>query len=144
MCIRDSFNGWIDRASAENASAASYDHTQTVKEYYDLCGEFMVFGWGESLHFAPLSPRESVEDSKIRHQRLMIDKLELQQGMTVVDIGCGIGGPMRRVVRETGVRVIGVNINKIQLGKAKRLNACLLYTSPSPRDRTRSRMPSSA
>ena len=26
----------------------------------------------------------------------------------------------------------------------RRLNACLLYTSPSPRDRTRSRMPSSA
>ena len=26
----------------------------------------------------------------------------------------------------------------------KRLEACLLYTSPSPRDRTRSRMPSSA
>ena len=25
-----------------------------------------------------------------------------------------------------------------------RTNACLLYTSPSPRDRTRSRMPSSA
>ena len=28
--------------------------------------------------------------------------------------------------------------------KTKRLNSCLLYTSPSPRDRTRSRMPSSA
>jgi len=28
--------------------------------------------------------------------------------------------------------------------KANTLNACLLYTSPSPRDRTRSRMPSSA
>ena len=27
---------------------------------------------------------------------------------------------------------------------SSRLNACLLYTSPSPRDRTRSRMPSSA
>ena len=26
----------------------------------------------------------------------------------------------------------------------KRINGCLLYTSPSPRDRTRSRMPSSA
>ena len=26
----------------------------------------------------------------------------------------------------------------------KQLEACLLYTSPSPRDRTRSRMPSSA
>ena len=28
--------------------------------------------------------------------------------------------------------------------KAARLRYCLLYTSPSPRDRTRSRMPSSA
>ncbi len=117
------FNGWTDRVSAENTGAASYDHTQTVKEYYDLCSEFMVFGWGESLHFAPLSPGESVEDSKIRHQRLMIAKLELREGMTVVDIGCGVGGPMRRVVRETGVRVVGVNNNEIQLDKAKLLNS---------------------
>ena len=116
------FNGWINRASAENASAPSYDHTRTVKEYYDLCGEFMVFGWGESLHFAPLSPSESLEDSKLRHQRLMIAKLELCEGMTVVDVGCGIGGPMRRVVREAGVRVVGVNNNEIQLDKAKSLN----------------------
>ena len=29
-------------------------------------------------------------------------------------------------------------------GYKKALNTCLLYTSPSPRDRTRSRMPSSA
>ena len=28
--------------------------------------------------------------------------------------------------------------------EAKGINTCLLYTSPSPRDRTRSRMPSSA
>ena len=30
------------------------------------------------------------------------------------------------------------------LSKDQRVNICLLYTSPSPRDRTRSRMPSSA
>ena len=29
-------------------------------------------------------------------------------------------------------------------GKQKLVDTCLLYTSPSPRDRTRSRMPSSA
>ena len=31
-----------------------------------------------------------------------------------------------------------------QFRQNSRLTACLLYTSPSPRDRTRSRMPSSA
>ena len=105
-----------------DAGPAGYDHAETVKEYYDLCGDLMVFGWGESLHFAPLSPRESLEDSKTRHQRLMIAKLELREGMTVIDVGCGIGGPMRRVVREAGVRVVGVNSNEIQLDKARTLD----------------------
>ena len=43
--------------------------------------------------------------------------------MTVVDVGCGIGGPMRRVAREAGVRVVGINISSVQLEKAKRLTA---------------------
>ncbi len=117
------FEGWMDRARVDDPVLAGYDHTETVKEYYDLCNEFMVFGWGESLHFAPLSPRESLEESKVRHQRLMISKLELREGMNVIDVGCGIGGPMRRVVREAGVRVVGVNKSEIQLEKAKLLNA---------------------
>lgn len=115
--------GWMERATPEAIDSGDYDHTQLVKDYYDLYNELMTWSWGESLHFAPLAPHETLEDSKIRHQRLMIKKLDLEQGMTVVDIGCGTGGPMRRVVREAGVRVVGININKIQLEKAKRLNA---------------------
>ena len=117
------FNSWVDRAKADASGESDYDHAQTVKDYYDLCSGFMVWGWSESLHFAPLTPHESLEESKIRHQRLMISKLDMQEGMTVVDVGCGVGGPMRRVVREGGVRVVGININTIQLEKAKRLNA---------------------
>ena len=120
--VRD-FEGWTDRASREDDADQGYDHTRTVKEYYDLCTGFMVWGWGESLHFAPLSPGESLEDSKIRLQRLMISKLELRPGMTVVDIGCGIGGPMRRVAREAGVRVVGINASEVQCNRARRLNA---------------------
>ena len=119
----EQFEGWMDRASSDVPGTADYDHAQTVKEYYDMLTEFMVFGWGESLHFAPLSPAESLEDSKVRHQRLMISKLELAEGMEVIDVGCGIGGPMRRVVAEAGVKVLGVNSSEYQLGKAKSMNA---------------------
>ena len=117
------FDQWRQRMSRPDADPAGYDHSATVREYYDLCTEFMVLGWSESLHFAPLWPEESVEQSQVRHQRLMIDKLELRQGMTVIDVGCGIGGPMRRVAREAGVKVLGINNNEIQLNKAKELNA---------------------
>ena len=39
-----------------------------------------------------------------------------------------------------GLRVL----NKVENIVREEMNNCLLYTSPSPRDRTRSRMPSSA
>ena len=38
----------------------------------------------------------------------------------------------------------GARTNAIMSGFATGLSACLLYTSPSPRDRQKSRMPSSA
>ncbi len=117
------FDSWTNWASATNDGPAGYDHAKTVLEYYDLCSELMVFSWGDSLHFAPLAPHESLEDSKIRHQRLMISKLQLREGMKVIDVGCGVGGPMRRVVREAGVNVLGVNINAFQLNKARSLNS---------------------
>ena len=116
------FDGWVERGEEGNTGPTGYDHADTVKEYYDLCTEFMEFGWGDSLHFAPLSPGESLEDAKVRHQRLMIERLELSKGMRVIDVGCGVGGPMRRVVRESCARVLGINSSGIQLEKAKLLN----------------------
>ena len=53
------------------------------------------------------------------------------QGEGLVDFSWGIGGKQK------------VNSSSWILEKWK-TNNCLLYTSPSPRDRTRSRMPSSA
>ena len=107
---------------AEARTPRPYDHAETVNDYYSICSEFMQFGWSESLHFAPLRPGESLDDSILRHQRLMIGKLRLREGMTVIDVGCGVGGPMRRVARETGARVVCLNNNEQQLEKAKRRN----------------------
>ena len=116
------FRGWLDRRDGGGAGGGSYDHSETVNDYYSLCSELMQFGWNESLHFAPLSPGESVEDSIVRHQRLMIGKLGLKEGMHVIDVGCGVGGPMRRVAREAGARVMCLNNNEQQLEKARRKN----------------------
>jgi len=67
-------DGWVEMA-AESPGPAAYDHADTVQEYYNLCTEFLEFGWGESLHFPALSPEESLDDAKIRHQRPMISML---------------------------------------------------------------------
>ena len=47
-------------------------------------------------------------------------------------------------LKAKGYDVTIVDGNNDQAKQTEQINTCLLYTSPSPRDRTRSRMPSSA
>ena len=110
---------WIERSSAGHADSPAYDHTATVNDYYDLCNRFMLFGWSESLQFAPLAHDETLAQAIARHQRVMIDKLRLQEGMQVVDVGCGFGALMRRLAAEAGVSVVGINNNDHQLEQVR-------------------------
>ena len=51
-------------------------------------------------------------------------------------------GSFRKAAKELGIDRLTVSKRVKQFEET--VNSCLLYTSPSPRDRTRSRMPSSA
>ena len=52
-------------------------------------------------------------------------------------------GPARRWALQHQVQV-GRMFDAVDMVEVSQAHICLLYTSPSPRDRTRSRMPSSA
>ncbi|WP_420438360.1 sterol methyltransferase [Candidatus Palauibacter sp.] len=90
-----------------------------VKHYYDLVTDFYEFGWGQSFHFAPRRRGESFEASLLRHQRFLADRLALKPGMRVLDVGCGVGGPMGALARDTGASFVGLNNNAYQLERAK-------------------------
>lgn len=42
----------------------------------------------------------------------------LRDGMTVLDVGCGVGGPAREIVKFSGVNVVGLNNNDYQIDRA--------------------------
>jgi 24-methylenesterol C-methyltransferase len=42
--------------------------------------------------------------------------------MRVLDVGCGVGGPMRNIVKATGGHVTGITINKYQVERCNKLN----------------------
>ena len=98
------------------------EHCQTVNDFYDIATDMAQWGWSQSLHFAPLKRGESMEHSITRHEDSMIAKLHLDDSKRVVDVGCGIGGPMRRVAIQSGAKVLLINNNQRQLDQAQKLN----------------------
>ena len=92
-----------------------------VNSYYDLVTDFYRFGWGDSFHFAPRNSGESFKASLLRHQTYLSDRLSLKPGMQVLDVGCGIGGPMGTLARHSGANFIGINNNAYQIKCAKRI-----------------------
>ena len=90
-----------------------------VNHYYDLVTDFYEFGWGQSFHFAPRRRGESFRASLLRHQRFLADRLALKPGMRVLDVGCGVGGPMAALARHTGASFVGLNNNAYQIERAK-------------------------
>ena len=43
--------------------------------------------------------------------------------MKVLDVGCGVGGPAREIVRFSDVNVVGLNNNDFQIGRARKYTA---------------------
>lgn len=42
----------------------------------------------------------------------------LRDGMKVLDVGCGVGGPAREIVKFSDVNVVGLNNNDYQIDRA--------------------------
>ncbi|XP_066363483.1 cycloartenol-C-24-methyltransferase 1-like [Miscanthus floridulus] len=93
-----------------------------VNKYYDLATSFYEYGWGESFHFAHRWNEESLRESIKRHEHFLALQLGLKPGMKVLDVGCGIGGPLREIARFSSTSVTGLNNNEYQITRGKELN----------------------
>jgi sterol 24-C-methyltransferase len=98
------------------------NYTQMVNDYYDLVTDFYEFGWGQSFHFAPRHRGEAFDASIARHEFFLSAQLGLRPGMTALDVGCGVGGPMRAIARFSGANVVGVNNNEYQIKRGTKHN----------------------
>ncbi|KAF4365500.1 hypothetical protein G4B88_025679 [Cannabis sativa] len=98
------------------------DYSDMVNKYYDLVTSFYEFGWGESFHFAHRWKGESLKESIKRHEHFLALQLGVKPGQKVLDVGCGIGGPLREFARFSSTSVTGLNNNEYQISRGKELN----------------------
>ncbi|KAI8918768.1 S-adenosyl-L-methionine-dependent methyltransferase [Entophlyctis helioformis] len=86
-----------------------------TNHFYDLVTDFYEYGWGTSFHFARMFKDSTFKECISRHEDFLALKLQLKPGMQCLDIGCGVGGPLREIAKFSGATVTGLNNNAYQV-----------------------------
>ncbi|MUL76370.1 cyclopropane mycolic acid synthase family methyltransferase [Mycolicibacterium sp. CBMA 226] len=92
-------------------------HFEEIQAHYDLSDDFFALFQDRSrtyscAYFEP--PTLDLEQAQLAKIDLNLDKLALEPGMTLLDIGCGWGATAKRAVEKYDVNVIGLTLSKNQ------------------------------
>ncbi|KAG2234255.1 sterol 24-C-methyltransferase [Thamnidium elegans] len=123
--VSDSYNNnWKDSNELEDndkhVENRRHQAQNMTNAFYDLVTDFYEYGWGQSFHFAKLYKGDTFEENINRHEAYLALKLGLKKGMRVLDTGCGVGGPLREIVKfSNGAHVTGINNNSYQLQRCE-------------------------
>jgi sterol 24-C-methyltransferase len=108
------YQAWFDAGQEQRRR----DYAAVVNTYYDLVTDFYEYGWGQSFHFAPRARGETFRESILRHEQWLALRLGLSPDSQALDVGCGVGGPMRTIARFAGCKITGLNNNSYQVARA--------------------------
>ena len=91
-----------------------YDESQSI---YDISNDFFALWLGPTMGYTcGYYERDdmNLEESQNAKFDLALGKLNLEPGMTLLDVGCGWGGAMERAVQKFDVNVIGITLSREQ------------------------------
>ncbi|MBF2063168.1 MAG: methyltransferase domain-containing protein [Calothrix sp. C42_A2020_038] len=80
-----------------------------VQVYYEITELYRLL-WGDCYHFAIFSNGETRQTALIATEKMIAEEGGFCSGMTVLDVGCGLGGPALTIAKYSGANVIGVDI----------------------------------
>jgi cyclopropane-fatty-acyl-phospholipid synthase len=99
-------------------------HFDEVQAHYDLSDDFFgLFQDPSRTYSCAYFEREDMTlgEAQLAKIDLALGKLDLQPGMTLLDVGCGWGSVMKRAVERYDVNVIGLTLSNNQYRYCKQL-----------------------
>jgi cyclopropane-fatty-acyl-phospholipid synthase len=106
-----------------------YEESQSI---YDISDDFFALFLGPTMGYTcSYFERDdmTLDEAQLAKFDLALGKLDLQPGMTLLDVGCGWGGALRRAVERFDVNVIGITLSRNQCEYSR----ALLASVPSSR-----------
>jgi cyclopropane-fatty-acyl-phospholipid synthase len=106
-----------------NSRAAS---KRNVAHHYDLSLDLYRMFLDDDLQYSCAyfaRPHYSLEEAQLAKKQHLIGKLLLEDGLSVLDLGCGWGGMALEIARAADVEVKGVTLSEEQLAIANQRGA---------------------
>ena len=91
-----------------------YEESQSI---YDVSNDFFALFLGPTMGYTcGYYERDdmTLDESQIAKFDLALGKLDLEPGMTLLDVGCGWGGALELAVQKYDVNLIGITLSKAQ------------------------------
>lgn len=104
-------------AESSTATAQMRPYFEDVQAHYDLSDDFFgLFQDPSRTYSCAFYARDdmTLEEAQLAKIDLALDKLGLQPGMTLLDVGCGWGALMKRAIEKYDVNVVGLTLSRNQ------------------------------
>ena len=91
----------------------------TNQKFYDYIADAWQYLLGQNFHWGyfatPEEPLDSATDTLID---MLVERLALDESKSILDVGCGIGGPARYLTKKFGCAITGFSTSDEGIGRA--------------------------
>ena len=113
---------WVNALAHRLRDNAPGKAKANIAAHYDLGNDFYCAWLDASMTYSSArfgNPGESLEDAQLRKVHTLLDRLELQPGQRLLEIGCGWGTLAIEAARR-GAEVVGLTLSEEQKAWAER------------------------
>lgn len=106
-----------------HSSTSKKNQSQEVRSHYDIGNDFYELWLDETMSYSCAyfkSPSETLAQAQRNKVDYILEKLHLEEGMTLLDIGCGWGFLLIEAAKKYHVKGLGVTLSHEQYNEFQR------------------------
>lgn len=110
------------RARLSGARHSPQRDREAIRYHYDVGNDFYALWLDRRMVYSCAyfqDPQATLDEAQLAKLDLVLDKLRIEPGHRLLDIGCGWGGLVQRAAERFGIEAVGITLSEPQAALAR-------------------------